>query len=73
MNELLNDWTGIRTFATEKNLMRHLRPLMGQIGNGIMVVRTPGGRWTVLILKSFLDMNEIPIRAAIDLGYKVVG
>ena len=70
MNELLNSWTHTSTYATRENLMKALAKLNLDNSNGMIIVRTPEGRWTAIFCKSFLGPDFMSIA---HLGFKVLG
>ena len=73
-NELLNDWSSTKTYATEANLWAALAKLQLHKCNGILVVLVPGTqRYTAVFGMSFLDAANIPLGAVAHCGFKVFG
>lgn len=73
MNDLLNDWTHIKSYATEATLIAKLANWGLGDHPGVMIVRTPEGRWTALFLKSFLDAQNTNLHYVMKCGFRIVG
>ena len=74
LNDLLNDWTCSRSYATRDNLYKALSKYKLDKLNGVLVVCVPDtGRWTALFLKSFLDGQNFAFGTVMHHGFKVVG
>jgi hypothetical protein len=69
MNEMLNDWANTKTYATRENLMRALADAGLETSKGMLVVRTPEGRWTAVFAKSFHENFMYVVHQ----GFKVLG
>lgn len=52
------EWKHVKTFATEANLMKRInedKALYPEHDDRFMIVRTPEGRWTAIVI---LDMSK---------------
>lgn len=47
------DWKHVKSFATEKNLLKRIeedKEMYPEYNDRFMVVRTPEGRWTAIVI-----------------------
>lgn len=70
MNDLLNNWSNTTSYATRDNLVKALGKLHLDACKGMVIVRTPEGRWTAIFAKSFLGPDFISVAQK---GFKVLG